>query len=148
MLLVYKMSEKVMRAKRFFVFKQQQNLWQRSSTSKIHYTPPHPCVRLLSVLRRWFCCCGLIVLCSSNCLLCVWSLVYYTLVCVHSSFAIILTREKRRGADCFARVVFLMYGDCECSVALLHGAEAWSSICDCRISCSYSLFSVLKGNCG
>ena len=29
--------------------------------------------------------------------------------------------------------------DCWCSVALPHGVVGWSAVCDCGISCSYSL---------
>ena len=37
-------------------FSQQQNLARRFGTSKIHLIPPPPCLGLLSVQRRWFCC--------------------------------------------------------------------------------------------
>ena len=44
------------------------NLGRRFGTSKMHLSsPPPPWLRLLSVLRRWFCCCWLFVYCYSHC---------------------------------------------------------------------------------
>ena len=53
-----------------------------------------------------------------------------------SRFAIILMGKR---AGCFALTVFRMSCDSQCSVALPHGAVAWSAVCDCGISCLYSL---------
>ena len=41
------------------------NLGRRFGTSKMHISPRWP--RLLSVLRRWFCCCCLFVYCYFHC---------------------------------------------------------------------------------
>ena len=49
----------------FPVLQQQQNLGRRFGTSKMHLSPWW--LRLLSVLRRWFCCCWLFVYCYSHC---------------------------------------------------------------------------------
>ena len=48
-------------------------------------------------------------------------------------FAIVLKRKRER-AGCFVSIVVLMYCDCLCSVAILHGAVGWSVVCDCGIS--------------
>ena len=54
------------------------------------------------------------------------SLFCYTLLCVHSSFAIILQRERK--------LVALLLLACRCIVtALPRGAVAWSAVCDCGI---------------
>ena len=51
------------------------------------------------------------------------------LLCVHSSFAIILNRER---AGCFALFVFLVSrGGC---VVLPRGVKGLSAVCDCGIS--------------
>ena len=74
-----------------FVFQQQQNLGQRFCASRMHLSLPW--LVLLSVQRRWFCCCWFVVDCYSRrgslncCMFC------YTLLYVHSSFAIILMGE-------------------------------------------------------
>ena len=52
-----------------------------------------------------------------------------------STFTIILMKN----VGCFTLIVLLMSCDCSCSVALLHGAVAWPSECNCGISQSYSL---------
>ena len=49
----------------FLVLQQQQNLGRRFDTSKMHLGPRW--LRLLSVLRRWFCCWCLFVYCYSHC---------------------------------------------------------------------------------
>ena len=56
----------------------------------------------------------------------------YALLCVHSSFAIILKRMRKI-------IVLQMYYYSKCSVALPHGALGWSAVCDCGISWLYSL---------
>ena len=48
-----------------------------------------------------------------------------------------LDGEERAG--CFALTVFLMSWDSKCSVYFPLGAVSWSAVCDCGISCSYSL---------
>ena len=52
-----------------------------------------------------------------------------TLLCVHSSFAII---SKGMRAGCFALFDFLVSHDC--CVALPHDAMGLSAVCDCGIS--------------
>ena len=37
-------------------------------------------------------------------------------------------------------IVFLIYCDCYCSVAVPHDTMGWSAVFDCVISWSYSLF--------
>ena len=59
------------------------------------------------------------------------SLFWYTLLCVLSSFAIIL---KRKGAGGFAVIVLQMSWYCKCSVALVHGAMGWTAVVNCGIS--------------
>ena len=56
----------------------------------------------------------------------------YALLCVHSSFAIIIEEEEKAG--CFAIIVLQMYCYYKCFVALPHGAVDWSAVCDCGIS--------------
>ena len=59
----------------------------------------------------------------------------YALLCVNSSFAIILKRKRWLVALLlFAIIVFQMYCYCKCSVALPRGAVGWSVVCDCGIS--------------
>ena len=55
----------------------------------------------------------------------------YALLFVHSSFAIILKRQK---SGFFAIIVLQMYCYYKCSVTLPHGAVGWSAVCDCGIS--------------
>ena len=78
-------------------------------------------------------------------LLLIYCLMYFTLVvevlylslfcnallCVLSSFAVIL---KRKRVGCFASIVLRMCCYCKCCVALPHGAVSWSAVCDCDIS--------------
>ena len=68
------------------------------------------------------------------------SLFWNALLCVTSSFAIILKRERERErAGFFAFIVLQMSCYCKCSKALPHGVVGWSEMCDCGLSCSYSL---------
>ena len=53
------------------------------------------------------------------------SLLCYSLLCVHSSFEIILKRKK---AGFFAITVLHVYCYYKCSVALPHGAVGWSAV--------------------
>ena len=72
---------------------------------------------------------------SSN-FLC-WFLFWFSLLCVLSSFAIILTMKRRRErerAGCFPVIVFRMSCYRKCFVALPHGAMGWYAVCDCSIS--------------
>ena len=71
---------------------------------------------------------------------CVYSMFCCTLLCVLSSFAIILM-GKRGG--CFTLFVFLV--PCVCYVALPYGARGRSAVCDCGISLSYSLAFCMDG---
>ena len=61
-----------------------------------------------------------------------WSLFWYALLYVLSSFAIILMRMRE--LVCFAFIVFWMSCYCNCPVALPHCAVGWSAVCDCGIS--------------
>ena len=71
------------------------------------------------------------------------SLFCYALLCVHSSFEIILGGG---GAGCLAIVVFLMYCYYRVSVARPRGAMGWSAVCDCGItwSCSLAFWTLTK----
>ena len=60
------------------------------------------------------------------------SLFCYALLCVHSSFAIIL-KMKRKLVD-LQLLSDIMYCYYECSVALPHGAVGWPAVCDCGFS--------------
>ena len=44
---------------------------------------------------------------------------------------------------CFAFIFFRKSCYCKCSVALPRGAVGWSAVCDCGISCLYSLTFLL-----
>ena len=67
------------------------------------------------------------------CGFCVWCLFCYVLLSVLSSFELYhLDREERAGS--FTFVVFLIYHDCKCYVALPRGAVGWSAVFDCGIS--------------
>ena len=64
------------------------------------------------------------------------SLFCYALLCVHSSFAIILKRKRKLVAlllhvDVLSYKCILYY---KCSVAHPHGAVGWSGVRDCGIS--------------
>ena len=63
-----------------------------------------------------------------------WSLFWYVLLYVLSSFVIILTRERELVALLLLsfRCLFTLY--CKCSVALPHGAVGWSAVCDYGIT--------------
>ena len=64
---------------------------------------------------------------------CVCSMFNCTLLCILSSFAIIMIGKREL-------VALLMAFFCYCSVALLPpGAMGWSAVCDCGIIWSYSL---------
>ena len=52
------------------------------------------------------------------------SLFCYALLCVLSSFAIILKRKRESWLLCF--IVLGMYSYCKCSVTIPHGAVGWS----------------------
>ena len=60
------------------------------------------------------------------------SLFCYALLCVQSSFAIILMRKRKMVA-----MLLLSYrclATVKCSVALPRSAVVWSAVCDCGIS--------------
>ena len=57
-------------------------------------------------------------------------MICYTLLCVHSSFAIILIGKRELVA--LLCLVFQVSDDC--NVALPHGAMGLSAFCDCGIS--------------
>ena len=54
------------------------------------------------------------------------------LLCVLSSFTVILKRKRGR-AGCLAFIVLRMSCKCKCSVTLPHGAVGWSALCDSGI---------------
>ena len=56
----------------------------------------------------------------------------YALLCMHSSFAIILKRKRKLVA--LLLLSYRMRCNYKCSVALPHGAVGWSAVCDCSIS--------------
>ena len=58
----------------------------------MHLSPK--CLRLLSVLRRWFCCCWFVVDCYSRCGSLNCCILCCVLLYVHSSFAIILMGKR------------------------------------------------------
>ena len=60
-----------------------------------------------------------------------WSLFWYALLYALSSFAITLTRKRELVASLLLPLMscFTCY-----IVALPHGAEGWSAVCDCGIS--------------
>ena len=67
---------------------------------------------------------------------CVCSMFFCTLICVLSSFAIILMGMRE--------LVVLLHLSSWCLVALTHGAVNWSAVYDCGIFRSFSLtFSIL-----
>ena len=113
---------------------QQQNLGGRFGTSKIHLSPPPPrWLRLLSVLRQWSVVVDFLFIATPFVGVCDCSMNCCTLLYVHSSFAIILMGKR----ELVALFVFLVSRD-GC-VALPRGAMGLSVVCDCGISCSYSL---------
>ena len=61
-----------------------------------------------------------------------WSLFWYALLYVHSSFAVILTRKRQLVA------LLLLSYESLVTVNVLY-AVGWSAVCDCGISRSYSL---------
>ena len=87
---------------------------------------------------RWFCCCCYIffdfqLFVGVQCL----SLFRYALLCVHSSFAITLKRQRKLVA--LLVLLLQMYCYCKCSVTLPHRVVGWSAVCNCGISWLYSL---------
>ena len=98
-------------------------------------------LRLLSVLRWWFCCSLFIVapiVCGGLCVLFVGGSVFvpcflikdfvFAWLCNH------LDEEERVG--CFTLIVSSMSCDCDSfvTVTLPHGSVGWSAVCDCGIS--------------
>ena len=61
-----------------------------------------------------------------------WSLFWYALLYVLSSFAIILSRKRELVA--LFLLSFWMSCYCKCPVALPHGAVGLSAVCGCGIS--------------
>ena len=49
------------------------------------------------------------------------------------SFLILQSFDEEGRPSCFALIVFLMSIDCNCSVAIPHGATGWSAVCECGI---------------
>ena len=60
---------------------------------------------------------------------CICSLFCCSLICVISSFTIILM-----GKAVGFTFVFLLSCDCYCSVAFPHSAECWCKVCNCGIN--------------
>ena len=71
--------------------------------------------------------CSFRFVCRGSALFC------YALLCVLSSFAIILNRKRER-AGCCAFIVLRMYCYCKFSVTLPHGVMGRCAVCDCAIS--------------
>ena len=64
------------------------------------------------------------IICGSS----VFVFVLLCIICVQSSFAIIIKRKRKL----VALLLFLqMYFYYKCSFALLHHAVGWSAVCDC-----------------
>ena len=59
----------------------------------------------------------------------------YALLCVLSSFAIILKGKR----ELLVLLCFVFLASCYFMLALCRGAKGWSAVCDCGISLSYSL---------
>ena len=113
-----------------FVLQQQQYLGRRFGTSKMHLSPQWH--RLLSVLRRWFYCCWFVVDCYSYCGILLLVYVSCALLCLHSSFAIILILNREMDV----LFLFFLLVSRDCCVTLPHGAMGFSAICDCCIPLS------------
>ena len=101
------------------MFQQQQNLGRRFGTSKMHLSPKR--LWLLSVLRRWFCCCWFVVV------FCFCSMFCCALLCVHCSFAIISMGKIYLVA--LPILIFLVSHDW--CMALPHDGMGLSAVCDC-----------------
>ena len=67
---------------------------------------------------------------------CVWSLFYNAQLSVRFSCAPITLRKREMVA---LIIMFLLSCDYKCSVHLPRGAVGWPAVCDCVISCLYSL---------
>ena len=89
-------------------------------------------------LRRWFCCCWFIVLCTSHCL---WGFCVGLCFGMHYVMPFLVLQSSLRGREgwLLTLIVFWMSCFCKCPVALPQGAVGWSAFCDCGISWSYSL---------
>ena len=94
---------------------------------KMYLKPQY--LRLLSVLRQFvllvliYCLMYFLLLVGVLCL----SLFWHALLCVLSSFAIILKRKRER-AGCFGFIVLMISCNRICAVA--HSALGWSTVCD------------------
>ena len=69
------------------LLQQQQNLGRRFGTSKMHLCPQW--LRLVSVLKRWFCCFDFLFIVTPIVGACNCSMFCFTLLYVHCSIAII-----------------------------------------------------------
>ena len=65
----------------------------------------------------------------------------YALLRVHSSFAILLKRTRKLVALLLLSYRYIVH---KCSVAFSSRCRGLSAVCDCCISCSYSLTFLLK----
>ena len=79
----------------------------------------------LVVLSGGFVVVDLLLIVSPKVAFCVCSMFCCTLLCVLSSFAIILMGKRE--------LVALLCLSSRCPVALPHGAVSWSAVCDCGI---------------
>ena len=59
-------------------------------------------------------------------------------------FLVLQSYVEEERACCFAFSVFWMSCCCKCTVALPHGDVGCSAVCDCCISCSYSLICFIR----
>ena len=99
-------------------------------TSKMHFSHKVPLTAVRSVaVDSMLSVTPIVGFCNCSMFCC-------ALICVHSSFAIILMDGKER-AGCFTLFVFLVSRDCY--VALPHDATSLSAVFDCGMSYSYSL---------
>ena len=115
------------------MFQQQQNLGRRFGASKMHVTIPPPLAKASvhsKVVVLWLLVCCLMYLPLFVGVLCL-NLFCYALLCVHSSFAIILKRKRK--------LVALLVLSCRCIVTI---NVLWPflvcvgrpAVCDCGIS--------------
>ena len=62
------------------------------------------------------------------------SLFYYALLCVHSSFAIILKKKRKPVTLLLLSYMCILTINDKCCVTLPRGAMGWFAVCDCGIS--------------
>ena len=113
----------------------------------MHLSPPHPqWLRLMSVLRRCFCCCWSVVWCAIHWL---WGLCFCLCFVVHYCVSFLVLQSSLTGRESWLLCSYVSWMSfyCKCSVTLPYGAVGWSAVCDCGISWSYSLFDMFYDWC-